>query len=143
MSQSTYFNLKKKKRKFLLWRVTLFLWFLHMNTENNQLVTLVNIRVGTFHPRIRRVNDYKFLIVQFSMISDVPLKFFLSRGTWVAQSVKCPTSAQVMISQFVSSSPASDSVLTAQSPEPALDSVSPSLCSSPALTLSLSHSLKK
>ena len=37
------------------------------------------------------------------------------RGTWVAQSVECPTSAQVTISWFVSPSPASGSVLTAQS----------------------------
>ena len=48
-------------------------------------------------------------------------------GTWVAQSVKRPTSAQVMISRSVSSSPASGSVLTAQSLEPVSDSVSPSL----------------
>ena len=33
------------------------------------------------------------------------------RDTWVAQSVKCPTSAQVMISWFVGSSPVSGSVL--------------------------------
>ena len=45
----------------------------------------------------------------------------------MSQSVKRPTSAQVMISQSVSSSPASGSVLTAQSLDPALDSVSPSL----------------
>ena len=50
------------------------------------------------------------------------------RGAWVAQSVEQPTSAQVMISRFVRSSPASGSVLTAQSLEPASDSVSPSLC---------------
>ena len=37
------------------------------------------------------------------------------RGAWVAQAVKCPTLAQVMISQFVSSSPALGSVLTAGS----------------------------
>ena len=36
-------------------------------------------------------------------------------GAWVAQSVARPTSAQVMISQFVGSSPMSGSVLTAQS----------------------------
>ena len=59
-------------------------------------------------------------------------------GTWVAQLVKCPTLAQVMISQFGSASPASGFVLTAQSPEPALDSVLPSLCSFPAHALSLS-----
>ena len=66
------------------------------------------------------------------------------RGTWVAQSVEHPTSsAQVMISQFVGSSPASGSVLTAQSLEPALDSVSPSVsnisrlhCDSLSLSLS-------
>ena len=56
-------------------------------------------------------------------------------GTWVAQSVKHPTSAQVMISRFVSSSPTSGSVLTAWSLEPAsvlclLLSLSlPNLCS--------------
>ena len=50
-----------------------------------------------------------------------------SWGAWVAQLVKCPTSAQVMISWFVSLSPASGSVLTARSLEPASDSVSPSL----------------
>ena len=50
-----------------------------------------------------------------------------SWGAWVAQSVKRPTSAQVTISRSVSSSPASGSVLTAQSLEPVSDSVSPSL----------------
>ena len=45
----------------------------------------------------------------------------------MAQSVKHLTSAQVMISLFVGSSPASGSVLIAQSLEPASDSVSPSL----------------
>ena len=39
--------------------------------------------------------------------------------------------AQVMISWSVGSGPASGSVLTAQSLEPALDSVSPSLTSPP------------
>ena len=53
-------------------------------------------------------------------------------GAWVAQLAKRPTPAQVMISQFVSSSPASGSVLTAQSLEPSSDSVSPSLCPYPA-----------
>ena len=64
------------------------------------------------------------------------------RGTWEAQSVKRLTSAQVMISRFVSLSPASSSVLTAQSLESALDSVPPSLSASPLLTVCLSLSLK-
>ena len=62
------------------------------------------------------------------------------RGTWVAQSVRRPTSAQVMISRFVSSSPTSGSVLMAGSLEPALDSVSPFLSAPPWLTLCLSLS---
>ena len=63
-------------------------------------------------------------------------------GTWVAQSVKQPTAAQVMISQFVGSSPASGSVLTAQSLDPASHSVSPSLSAPSLLILSLSLSQK-
>ena len=63
-------------------------------------------------------------------------------GAWVAQSVECPTSAQVMISQSVSSSPALGSVQTAQSLEPASDSVSPSLSDPPPFMLCLSLSQK-
>ena len=63
------------------------------------------------------------------------------RGAWVVQSVKRPTSAQVMISRSVSSSPASGSGLMAQSLEPASDSVSPSL-SAPARSCLVSLCLK-
>ena len=49
----------------------------------------------------------------------------------MAQSVKCPTSGQVMISCFVSLSPTSGSVMKAQSLEPASDSVSPPLSALP------------
>ena len=61
----------------------------------------------------------------------------MARGAWVAQSIKCPTSAQVTISRFVGSSSALSSVLTAHSLEPASDSVFPSLCPSPTHALSL------
>ena len=65
------------------------------------------------------------------------------RGAWVAQVVEYLTSAQVMISHSVSSSPMSGSVLTAQSLETASDSVSPSLYTCLTCTLlSLSLSLK-
>ena len=67
----------------------------------------------------------------------------INRGTWVAQSVKSLTSAQIMISQFVSSSPVSGSVLTAQSLEPALDSMSPSVSLLLLLLRALSLSLRK
>ena len=62
------------------------------------------------------------------------------RGTWVAQSVKRLTSAQVMISQLVGSSPVSGSMLSVQSLEPASDSVSPSVSAHSLLMLSLSLS---
>ena len=65
-----------------------------------------------------------------------------SWGAWVAQSVKHLTSAQVRISWLVGSSPVLGSVLRARSPEPALDSVSPSLSAPPLLVLCLSLSLK-
>ena len=60
----------------------------------------------------------------------------------MAQSVGLQTSAQVMISKSVSSSLVSGSVLTAQSLEPAVDSVSPSL-SAPPLLMLLSLSVSK
>ena len=64
-------------------------------------------------------------------------------GGWVAQSVEHPTLAQVMILQLMSSNPMSGPVLTAQSLEPASDSVSPSLSAPPLLRLCPSLSLKK
>ena len=73
-------------------------------------------------------------------LSKINIKEERKRGAWVAQSVKWPTSAQVMISWSVSSSPASGSVLTAQNLEPVSDSVSPSLWPSPIHALSLSVS---
>ena len=54
-----------------------------------------------------------------------------SGGAWVAHSVERPTLAQVMISQSVSLSPMSGPVLTAQSLEPASDSMSASLAALP------------
>ena len=60
-----------------------------------------------------------------------------NRGARVAQLVKPPTSAQVMISRSVSSSPAPGSGLMAQILEPASDSVSPSLSAPPLFMLCL------
>ena len=74
---------------------------------------------------------------------ELALKSGGLRVTWVAQSVKRLTSAQVMNSQFVGLSPASGSVLTAQSLEPALDSVSPSLSAPPPLMLCLYQKMNK
>ena len=69
------------------------------------------------------------------------LKITRPWGAWVAQSVEHPTLAHAMILEFVSSSPMSGSVPTAQSLEPASDSVSPPLSAPPPLTLCLSVSL--
>ena len=73
---------------------------------------------------------------------EMPFEGRVARGAWVARSVMRPTSAQVMILLFVGSSPALGSVLTAQSLEPALDSVSASLSAPPLLMLCLSLSQK-
>ena len=65
-----------------------------------------------------------------------------AQGARVAQPVKRPTSARVMISQSVGSSPASVSVLTAQGLGLVSDSVSPSLSDPPPFMLCLSLSQK-
>ena len=84
------------------------------------------------------------LSLSLSLFPSAPLpclhslsKINFFRGAWVAQSVKRPTSAQVTIPRSVSSSPASGSGLTAQSLEPASDSVSPSLSAPPSFMLCL------
>ena len=74
-------------------------------------------------------------------INSIKKKKKKARGAWVAQSVERLTSAQIMISQLMSSSPALDSVLTAWSLEPASDSAPPSL-SAPTHLHSVSVSLK-
>ena len=56
-------------------------------------------------------------------------------GAWVAQSVKHPTSAQVMISQFVGSSPTMGSVLIVQN-SPGI--LSPSVSAPPLFACVLS-----
>ena len=94
------------------------LHFLVMETEANQCLNL-----GLFNSKI-----------------PAPKNDITRWGTWIAQSVKHPTSTQVTISQFVNSSPGSGSVLTAQSLEPAWDSVSPSLSAPPPFVLGLSLS---
>ena len=65
------------------------------------------------------------------------------RDAWVAQLGELLTSDQVMNSLFLSSCPEWGSVLIAQSLEPALDSVSPSLSVPPLLALCLSLSLSQ
>ena len=75
---------------------------------------------------------------------DIPhqVKAAPSWGPWVAQSDKRPTSARVMISRFVSSSPTLGSVLMAQSPG-ACFRFCVSLSLFPSLACSLSFSLPK
>ena len=80
---------------------------------------------------------YYFFSCHVFLIQFINIKNKFFRGTWVAQSVERLTSAQVMISRFVGSSPTSGSVLL----EPALDSMCASLSAPPPLMLCLSHSL--
>ena len=81
----------------------------------------------SFHTPLRRNLEIHF-------VHSTRYVFKIKVGsTWVAPSLQRLTSAQVMISQFVGSSPASSSVLTACSLEPASDSVSPSFSAPPPL----------
>ena len=73
---------------------------------------------------------------QIKMGKPVKLRISLNIGKSRMPGWLSPTLARVMISWFVGSSPISGSVLTAQSLEPASDSVSPSL----SLPLSRPHS---
>ena len=86
-------------------------------------------------------------LISFAWYARLSLILSEQGGAWVAQSVKHLTLAQVMILQFVASSPTVVSVWTAQSLEPASDSVYPTLSASPLLTFhvcpSLSPSLSK
>ena len=91
-------------------------------TEKNHFILL-----AVFAIQLRPVACKRVLIyIQDKVIKNISLKTS-SWGAWVAQSVERPTSAQVMISHSVGSSPALGSVLTAPSLEPASDSVSPSV----------------
>ena len=87
-----------------------------------------------------KLDEIQQLLLMLSGQIAVAMVYCL-KATCVAHFVKHPTSAQVMIARSVGSSPASGSVLTARSLEPASDSVSPSLSTpSPACALSLSVS---
>ena len=80
-------------------------------------------------------------------ISNMPNReikvMLIKMDAWVAQLVEWPTLAQVMILQFVGLSPASGSVVIAQSQEPTSDSVSPSLSLPLPCSRCLSLSLSK
>ena len=84
-------------------------------------------------------HPFQWMPVAFPIVT-VTIENTPTWGARVVQSVKHLTSAQVMISQSMSSSPASGSVLTAQSLKPVSDSVSPSLSDPPPFMLSLPFS---
>ena len=100
------------------------------------------MKKGSVHQRdVAVVNMYSPNVEALKYLRQI-LKDLNGWGAWVPQSVKRPTSAQVMTSRSVSSSPALGSVLTAQSLEPLSDSVSPSLSDPPPFMLCLSLSQK-
>ena len=68
--------------------------------------------VGNWHPGALFAGNGNVATKGNSRVIPQKIK---NRGVWVAQLVKLLTSAQVMISRFMSSSPESGSVLTVQS----------------------------
>ena len=121
----SFISLNKQTTLLTNWKLLVLVVF-SLNYEEKYWTILSFQKLWTFQIIIHLVNNYLYKIG--------------SLGCLGGSLVERPTSAQVMTSQFVSSSPTSGSVLLAQSPEPALDSVSPSL-SAPPLLMLLSLSL--
>ena len=87
-----------------------------------------------------RNKDLKILLTassQLSLICNTSLRLFISDSSYFSIFLKALTLAQVTISRFFSSSPATGPGPTAQSLEPASDAVSPSLSAPPLLTFCL------
>ena len=111
-----------------------------LNKETFYLFCYV-ISIGSISLIYLVISEYLFFLVWVLVVVCVSFKELI-QGSWVAQSVKRPTSAQVMISQFMGGSLTLGSVLTAQSLEPVSDSVPPSCSAPPLLELCLSLFLK-
>ena len=105
------------------------------NVETHKLVSKLDLSLA--QKALCLAGDMtSFLMLPASGLSF--LKNFLSyQGSWIAQWVRRPALAQVMILWSVHLSCVLGSVLTAQSLEPASDSVSPSLSVLPLLMLCL------
>ena len=106
-------------------------WFLSSNPKSGSVLTAQSLEPVSASP------THALSLSQKQLKTNV-IKNLKSRGACVAQSVRRPTLAQVMISLFVGLSPHWGSVLTAHSLEPASDSVSP-LSAPPPLVLCLSQ----
>ena len=90
--------------------------------------------ISSTNPQTERTWEVLSQTAKAPLLWENDIKMPKFGGTWVAQSIKRPTSAQVMISP---------SVLTAQSLVPALNSVSLSLSAPPLLLLCPPLSLSK
>ena len=112
-----------------------------MNSPFNKLKNTVAVMLS---PGPMSLEMSTFCILEYPL--EAPSSYITSPNTLGAPGGSvgwASTSAQVMISRFVGSRPASDSVLTAWSLEPASDPVFPSLSAPLPLTFSLSLSLSQ
>ena len=94
------------------------------------IFTLTWLMMLSVSPRADWANESASTGSKSTNMSDMEkhnLEVWFPWGTLGAQWVRPRTRAHVLISRFVGSSPASGSVRTAQSLEPASDSVAPSL----------------
>ena len=73
-------------------------WWVSLPTSHTSLsFSSSKTTTGPLHIVVARLEG--------TCLSLFAIRKFLKRGNWVAQYVECPTSAQVMILQFMSSSP--------------------------------------
>ena len=115
----------------------------HLFSTSKLVLVIVKISYLTFFHPLSCVKAFLFhwmlslmslaLCVLYAFILVIwwldYLKTNIMQGAWVAQLVECPTSAQIMISRFMSSSPALGSVLTVQSAWDSLSLYPSHLCS--------------
>ena len=98
--------------------------YVNLTRKGTLFKKVFNYEQSQTHGKVERKASHTTTYSALTIITQISNNYW---GTEVAQSVKRPTLAQIMISQFVGLSPAWDCVLRTQSLESASDSVSLSL----------------
>ena len=126
ITTSSLFRVRKKQTCFKLVSLGFQVNAARPNSSNQRETEVLVFQQFSYYSR-KLLMTGKFQVDYSQGRNTSVIKSIQCWGAWVAQSVEHPTLAQVMILRFVSSGPASGSVLTSRSLQPASNSVSPSL----------------